>query len=508
MRTLKDGRGRRNQVLVSVLCIFVMRGALALTYTSPRLAYAGNCAGCHLFSGAGIPNQVPRLRGFVGYFMHTAAGRAYVARAPDVENSPLSSEKLADLLNWMLRRYSAAQLPVDFRPYTAAEVAALRTHPMLDVAVERKRALRLASSQQTTIPDAAHVVTLAPPKAHWVYIVDPSPSLVVTNVMVVDGDSGAYLGTITSGYLANFLMTPDGQTIYTSATYYSRAVRGTRTDVITSYDPRTLAPLKEKVLANGRFLSPGKKYALSLSTDGRYLFSANLRPATSVSIVDLPRLTFVKEIDTPGCALAYPTGAASFASICGNGVLMNVSIASNGVVSKSLTSRFFDPDTDPVFDAPAIVHGAGTFYFVSYGGRIFPVERAHGQAIPQPSWSFISKALRKANWRTGGYYQLLALDPQLGRLYVLMHQGGQWSQKDSGTEVWVIDTRTHRVVARDPLVRPADAIAVTLDKSPLLFAIKDGTLEVYRIEGDALTHLREVPSVGTEASFLSVPGEG
>src|SRR5579863_6952165 len=107
MRTLKNGRSRRNLVLVSVLCIFVMRGALARTYPSPRLAYAGNCAGCHLFSGAGIPNQVPRLRGFVGYFMHTAEGRAYVARAPDVENSPLSSQRLADLLNWMLRRYSA-----------------------------------------------------------------------------------------------------------------------------------------------------------------------------------------------------------------------------------------------------------------------------------------------------------------------------------------------------------------------------------------------------------------
>jgi methylamine dehydrogenase heavy chain len=89
-----------------------------------------------------------------------------------------------------------------------------------------------------------------------------------------------------------------------------------------------------------------------------------------------------------------------------------------------------------------------------------------------------------------------------------MHRGGQWSQKDSGTEVWVIDTRTHRVVARDRLVRPADAIAVTLDERPLLFTIKDGTLEVYRIGGDALTPLREVTRVGTEASFLSVPGEG
>ena len=364
-----------------------------------------------------------------------------------------------------------------------------------------------AESPQTTVPGGAPVISLSAPNAHWIYILDLSPTLVLGDVLVVDGDTGKMLGMITSGYLPNFVQTPDAHAIYMSETYYSRGARGKRTDVITAYDPHTLTPLSEARLPNGRLLSPGKKYGLSLSTDGRYLFSANMRPAFSVSVIDLKRFRFFREISTPGCALAYPTGDASFAAICGNGALMNVSISPTGAVSKSLTSPFFNP-SDPVFDAPAIVQGSQTVYFVSYDGRVYPVKREGGRATPEKPWNILSRSDRRASWRPGGYYQLLALSPTLHRLYVLMHQGGIASHKQSGTQVWVIDTSTGRVVARDLLAQPADAISVTLDGKPLLFTLKDGVLEVYRIESDRLEHLREVTRLGEEASYMSVPGEG
>lgn len=359
-----------------------------------------------------------------------------------------------------------------------------------------------------SIPGAAPVVTLPIPQPHWLYILDLSPSLIVTNVLAVDGDSGKVLGTITAGNLANFVMTPDGRSIYMSETYYSRGARGKRTDVITAYDPRTLTPRREIALPIGRFLSPGEKYALSLSANGHFLFSANLRPATSVSLIDLTRGVFIEEIETPGCALAYPTGDSSFAAICGSGAFMDVSVSPLGAVSKTLTTPFFDPDADPVFDAPAIVSGSDRFYLVSYHGRVYPVQRTDGRAVPQKPWDIVGGTGQGAGWRPGGYYQLLALNPLLKRLYVLMHQGGEWTHKQSGTAVWVVDTQSGRVLGRDRLAKPADAIAVTLDAHPLLFAIKDGTLEVYRIERDVLRPLREVTRLGTEASFLSVPGEG
>ncbi len=116
--------------------------ALGVRWRGARLAYARNCAGCHLLSGAGIPNQVPRLRGFVGYFMRSRAGRAYLVRLPDIAYSALSNAELARLLNWVVRRFSAAQLPARFKPYTAAKVARLRADPLRDIGPVRARVLR------------------------------------------------------------------------------------------------------------------------------------------------------------------------------------------------------------------------------------------------------------------------------------------------------------------------------------------------------------------------------
>lgn len=111
-----------------------MRGA--------QLDYARNCQGCHLSSGEGITGEVPALKDFVGHFMRSREGRAYIPRVPGVAYSPLSNVKLAVLLNWVLYEFSAAQLPANFAPYTTAEVAVLRARPLTDFATERARVLR------------------------------------------------------------------------------------------------------------------------------------------------------------------------------------------------------------------------------------------------------------------------------------------------------------------------------------------------------------------------------
>ena len=37
---------------------------------------------------------------------------------------------LAELINWMLWSYDAANVPADFRPYSTSEVSALRRNPL------------------------------------------------------------------------------------------------------------------------------------------------------------------------------------------------------------------------------------------------------------------------------------------------------------------------------------------------------------------------------------------
>jgi mono/diheme cytochrome c family protein len=91
----------------------------------PAAQYASNCAGCHGPSGRSV-SEIPTLVDRVGYFARIPAGRAYLAEVPNVAMSALGDADLAAMLSWLLRTYSAAQLPSDFRDYTAAEVAGYR----------------------------------------------------------------------------------------------------------------------------------------------------------------------------------------------------------------------------------------------------------------------------------------------------------------------------------------------------------------------------------------------
>ena len=104
----------------------------------PRAArtYATNCQGCHGHLGRSV-TEIPALAGRVGYFARSPAGRRYLVQVPNVALNPSSDADIAELLNWILDTYSRAQLPPDFQPYTAAEVAALRTE-RIDVAARRQ----------------------------------------------------------------------------------------------------------------------------------------------------------------------------------------------------------------------------------------------------------------------------------------------------------------------------------------------------------------------------------
>lgn len=109
-----------------------------------------NCMGCHTANGAGIPGKVPPLADSLGYFEHLPAGREYVMRVPGASNSALSDADLADVLNWLLTTMNGEALPADFKPYTAAEVAAHRRPALTDVADKRAALIRALHQQGVT----------------------------------------------------------------------------------------------------------------------------------------------------------------------------------------------------------------------------------------------------------------------------------------------------------------------------------------------------------------------
>ena len=81
-----------------------------------------------------------------------------------------------------------------------------------------------------------------PPSKHWVWINDFVFAHMADGMaMLVDGDTGQYLATLSTGYtFARVVLPRDGKVVYSPETYFSRGTRGTRTDVVTIYDGATL----------------------------------------------------------------------------------------------------------------------------------------------------------------------------------------------------------------------------------------------------------------------------
>jgi len=103
-----------------------------------RQDYMLNCQGCHQPDGTGTEGRVPNMKDFVGYYLRVPGGRDFLVRVPGAANSPLGDAELAAVMNWVLRTFSSGQLPEDFKPYSAEEVAALRDRPLLDVSSDRR----------------------------------------------------------------------------------------------------------------------------------------------------------------------------------------------------------------------------------------------------------------------------------------------------------------------------------------------------------------------------------
>ncbi|MHB8380845.1 MAG: c-type cytochrome [Candidatus Binataceae bacterium] len=131
---------RRQIAMLTAAIAIILAAPLASRAEPPAELYTLNCWGCHGAGAAGIPGTVPRLAHSMGYFLRIPAGRAYLVQVPGVENSALDDAQTAAVLNWMLQTFSRAELPPDFKPYTAAEVETLRAH-RLDSVIETRRVL-------------------------------------------------------------------------------------------------------------------------------------------------------------------------------------------------------------------------------------------------------------------------------------------------------------------------------------------------------------------------------
>jgi methylamine dehydrogenase heavy chain len=392
-------------------------------------------------------------------------------------------------------------------------------------------ALAAAAAAQAPPLEQGGVATLPPLGAHLVWV----PDRLFAHSVLFDGDTGKMLGSIDAGAV----LTPKpplyararGE-IYSVDTAYSRGRRGQRVDFVTIYDPRTLG-VRGEILLPTRSAESNASVAYAELLDGEaFLLSFNQFPTTSVSVVDLAARHFVAEIPVAGCAGIYPVAERRFATLCGDGTALAISLDTGGrKIGMAHGERFFDPVEDPV--AMAAARSGPRWWFVSFAGLVHEIDFSGEAPRVGASWSLLTDADRAAGWRPGGL-QHVALHRGSGRLYSVMHQGGPGSHKEAGPEIWVYDVAKQQRIARFPVPNLAatflgvnlgaeagsmlrrvlewvvpnqgiHSIAVTQDERPLLFARHGELGAVAVLDASSGSHLRDLEEAGLAGPTLAVP---
>jgi methylamine dehydrogenase heavy chain len=298
-------------------------------------------------------------------------------------------------------------------------------------------------------PEESDVATLAPNPPHRFITVGRAGSV------IFDGDSGKMEGSIPSGYAPNVAIAPDNSQFYVAETYWTHGARGTREDLLSIYDAKTLNLVKEIALPGRAIVF--KTHDFDLNAAGTRAYVYIMAPASSVAWVDLKKQVLGGTVEIPGCALVFPWGDTGFSSLCGDGSLATVVIPESGAPTVTHTKPFFDANKDPIFEESLVDRATGKAVFVSYTGLVYEAQLGANPMIAKP-WSIQQAAgyapagtgTQELAWRPGGG-QFAALHKASGKLFVLMHPGNYWTHKQGGTEIWVLDTKAHSLVARFPL---------------------------------------------------------
>lgn len=327
-----------------------------------------------------------------------------------------------------------------------------------------------------SVPQAEQldVATLRPQYPHRLFAV--TRGFGSGGFVILDGDNLQIEGSVPAerGVLA---LDPAGRSLFVCESIWSLGNRGTRQDLVSVYDARTLN-LTAEIQIPGRLIIGTRTHNCDISADGSYLYVYNMQPASSVIAVDLQRRRVASVVEIPGCAGAFPWGDHGFSALCGDGTLASVSLNADGHPGAILhTARFFDPDHDPLFEESLVDRDSGRAFFLSYTGLIYPAQLGTRPSIAHP-WSLQAAAglpeagtgVQELGWRPGGI-RMLAWQKAENRLYVLMHVGTHWSQRELGTEVWVLDATAHRLLKRLQLPEPAIGVAISQDDAPLLYVM-------------------------------------
>lgn len=350
-------------------------------------------------------------------------------------------------------------------------------------------------------PETLNVVELPEQmQPHWIWVNDVSFNRPLDGrAYLVDADSGAFLGMVSGGYVQGPLqIAPDGKSFSMVSTYYSRGTRGTRTDVVTFYDIKTLDQTGEVEIPPKQMKVLPLLAHSTRTDDDRFQLVTNFTPEQSITVVDVKARTLVGETETPGCTLVYPVDARRFMMLCGNGSMQTATLSEAGALTLGKASKPFFTEADPAHEKPVRL-GPAEWLFQTFDSQAVVVDGSGPVPRVKARWSMIDKDT--ASWRTGGV-QPIAYHAGSRRLYVLMHEGGPETRQDPGTEIWVFDAPTGKRLQRITMDGPATAIAVSEDNKPLLYTAMFTVPNLVVLDADTGKKLREIGQLGNAITVL------
>lgn len=319
-------------------------------------------------------------------------------------------------------------------------------------------------------PETSDTLTIDPPKPTW-FFVDGGWDMPGTSIF--DSETGKMKGMVETRRLADMAIDPAGRYYYVAETIWSKGDRGTRQDMVTVYDSKTL-DLVTEIAMPGRLLIGARKNNFIISDDGKTAYVYDFSPASGVNVVDLVKRKLVTAIELPGCASMMPNRGVGFSALCSDGSLATVAIKGTKA-DITHSAPFFSASDDPIFDNFAYDRKKQESVFLTYTGQVITAKISASPTIAAPFSIQAAAGIRvgetkplELNWYPGGR-QPMALHRPSGTLFVLMHMGEYWSHKASGSEVWQVDVAGKKVIKRFLLKEPMNNIEVSQTDKPLLY---------------------------------------
>ena len=122
---------------MGLLAAMLYSPANAQQKNPPAFSYLLHCSGCHIEDGSGDPPDVPDLRQDLDLLLTSAEGRSYMLQVPGVTDTPITTQEMADLMNWMIARFYPEMK--GFKQFSAEEVQAGRDNRLANPLESRQQ---------------------------------------------------------------------------------------------------------------------------------------------------------------------------------------------------------------------------------------------------------------------------------------------------------------------------------------------------------------------------------